>query len=170
MGRNAGRTGTPADGDWQLETFVTDDGLEPIKTFFDDLDDFTFAAIDAALTHVLARRGIDLVRTEWLKPLGGRLHEFRVRHTADEVRQMFGGDQEDAASNVISPPTRVLLRVFVHFYGDRVVLLLGGYDKGADPSGRRQEREIARARTLLTAWEEQQKRQKKAARRGGSRT
>jgi DNA-binding XRE family transcriptional regulator len=36
----------------------------------------------------------------------------------------------------------VLLRVVVHFYGDKVVLLLGGYDKGADPKSRRQEREI----------------------------
>jgi hypothetical protein len=42
--------------------------------------------------------------------------------------------------------------VFCHAYGDRVILLLGGYDKGRDPSSRRQEREIALARSRLTDW------------------
>ena len=44
---------------------------------------------------------------------------------------------------------RILLRVFCHAYGDRIVLLLGGYDKGADPSRRKQRLEIARARARL---------------------
>ena len=34
----------------------------------------------------------------------------------------------------------------------RLILLLGGYDKGRDPSPRRQEREIALARSRLTDW------------------
>jgi hypothetical protein len=55
-------------------------------------------------------------------------------------------------------PARVLLRVFVHFYGDRVILLLGGYDKRRDPSGRRQQREIKEARRLLTQFKERQRR------------
>jgi len=41
------------------------------------------------------------------------------------------------------------LRGFCHARGDRVVLLLGGYDKGADPSRRRQQREIETARRRL---------------------
>ena len=44
---------------------------------------------------------------------------------------------------------KVLLRVFVHFYGDRIALLLGGYDKGRYPKKKRRQREIARARRLL---------------------
>jgi len=39
----------------------------------------------------------------------------------------------------------LLLRVFCHAYGDRIVLLLHGYDKGVDPSDKRQAREIAEA-------------------------
>lgn len=58
---------------------------------------------------------------------------------------MFGGT---APSN-LAAQERVLLRVFVHFYGDRVVLLLGGYDKGRHPGAKRQQQEIARARRLL---------------------
>jgi len=60
--------------------------------------------------------------------LGGGLFEFRLR------------DSE------------LLLRVFCHAYGDRIVLLLHGYDKGVDPSDKRQAREIAEARHGLARW------------------
>ena len=52
----------------------------------------------------------------------------------------------------------ILLRVFVHFHGERVILLLSGYDKGDDPSERRQQLEIADARRHLTAWHQQEAR------------
>jgi hypothetical protein len=78
---------------------------------------------------------------------------------------MFGGEDADAVTNALGPPTPVLLRVFVHFHGKRVVLLLSGYDKGDDPSDRRQRREISRARKRLTAWQEQEKRKKAAHRK-----
>jgi len=42
-----------------------------------------------------------------------------------------------------------LLRVFCHATGDRVILLLGGYDKGKDPARRRQDHEIEVARRRL---------------------
>ena len=48
-----------------------------------------------------------------------------------------------------TPRADVLLRVFRHAMGDRVILLLGGYDKGGDPSPRRQAREIEVARRRL---------------------
>jgi hypothetical protein len=51
----------------------------------------------------------------------------------------------------------VLLRAFCHAHGDKVVLLLGGYDKGRDPSAKRQQREIATARKLLRAFQAAQK-------------
>jgi hypothetical protein len=57
--------------------------------------------------------------------------------------------------------------VFVHFHGQRVVLLLCGYDKQDDPSQKRQQREIAAARGCLKAWQEQEKRRK--AKGGGHR-
>jgi len=52
-------------------------------------------------------------------------------------------------------PTDVIV---VHFYGEKVVLLLGGYDKGKDPKEKRQQREIARARKLLAQFKERQRR------------
>ena len=124
---------------------MADDGGVPFVRFVESLSDFKFVALDAAIDRVLARRGLDLVRTEWLKALGGGLHEFRVRHTAREIAQMFGGAGPSSASS----HERVLLRVFVHFYGDRMVLLLGGYDKGRHSGAKKQQQEIARARRSL---------------------
>jgi hypothetical protein len=55
----------------------------------------------------------------------------------------------------------VLLRVFCHAHGHRVILLLAGYDKGADPSRKRQQREIDVARRRLADFQAQER-----ARRG----
>jgi hypothetical protein len=62
---------------------------------------------------------------------------------------------------------KVLLRIFCHAYGARVVLLLNGYDKGADPSGRRQNREIALARQRLTEFKARRAHECKRQRRQG---
>jgi putative component of toxin-antitoxin plasmid stabilization module len=141
---------------WTPEVFEADDGTVPYQRFIEGLSDFAFAALDAAIERVLTVRGIDLARTEWLKPLGEGLHEFRIRHDADEIAAMFGSE----VPRRVGRRERILLRVFVHFYGNRVVLLLGGYDKGADPSEQRQRREIARARKLLTQFKERQRRRR----------
>lgn len=52
---------------------------------------------------------------------------------------------------------KVLLRVFVHFHGRKVVLLLGGYDKGSDPKPKRQHREIETARKYLAEFRQQRR-------------
>jgi hypothetical protein len=139
---------------WTPEPFEADDGSIPLDRFVSKLSAFKVGALDVAIQRVLCVRGLDLVRTEWLKALGEGLHEFRVRHDAEEIARMFG---EDAAPTV-GRREKVLLRVFVHFYGDKVVLLLGGYDKGRDPAERRQQREIAEARKLLGQFKERQRR------------
>lgn len=133
----------------------------PYERFIDGLSDFKFVALDVAVERVLCARGIDLVRTEWLKALGDGLHEFRVRHDADEIARMFGGERP----SVSAPREKVLLRLFVHFHGNKIILLLGGYDKGTDPKERRQQREIAEARKLLTQFNERQRRARR--KRGG---
>jgi hypothetical protein len=151
------------DGHWTPEPFEADHGTVPFERFVGELSEFKFVALDVAIDRVLAVRGIDLVRTEWLKALGSGLHEFRVRHDADEIARMFGGEAPS-----VGGPEKVLLRVFVHFYGERVVLLLGGYDKGDDPKERRQQREIAEARRLLTQFGERQRRLRRDDRKGRS--
>lgn len=79
------------------------------------------------------------------KPLGRGLYEFRIRRSLDTILRSAG--LPDAGGG-----REVLVRVFCAFVGDKVVLLLGGYDKRPDPSARRQQREIARARAELARW------------------
>lgn len=141
---------------WSLEPFEADDGTLLYERFIEELSDFKYVALEVAMERVLAARGLELARTEWLKALGEGLHEFRVRHTAEEIAHMFGGEPPTGSG----APEAVLLRVFVHFYGQKVILLLGGYDKGNDTSERRQQREIREARRLLTQFKERQRRQR----------
>jgi hypothetical protein len=77
---------------WTIEIYQAEDGTVPFESFVDELSDLKALALDTSVERVLSERGIDLVRTEWLKALGAGLHEFRVRHDAAEIARMFGGD------------------------------------------------------------------------------
>jgi hypothetical protein len=91
-----------------------------------DLTDLELAALVSGLEHVLSHRGIDVCRTEWGKQLGEGLFEFHIRHTAAEIEHMFTGASPNRRAG---KHRKVLLRVFCHTYGTKVVLLLNGYDK-----------------------------------------
>ena len=91
-------------------------------------------ALGYALYRLLQRYGVAICDTEFGRQLGGGLFEFRLRlseHTDGE---------------------RAILRVFCHATGDRVILLLGAYDKGRDPTPRRQAGEIRTARRRLAEY------------------
>jgi hypothetical protein len=147
---------------WTPAVYTTLDGTAPYLRFRDSLTDVGRAALDTAIEVVLAARGIDLAGTEWLKALGSGLHEFRIRHTADEAARMFGAE----AIPALRTSERVLQRVFVHFHGQRFILLIGGYDKGNDPNERRQQREIAAARRLLAEFQERERQARRDWRKG----
>jgi hypothetical protein len=44
-----------------------------------------------------------------------------------------------------------------HAHGDKLILLLGAYDKGQDVSKKRQQEEIRTAKARLKMWEQQQR-------------
>ena len=146
---------------FELEFFEDDHGRQPCRAFLLSLESPKRQALEQALLGFLAREGNNVCGTEWGKALGGGLSEFRVRHTEDEVMRLVRPDLVEALSergNAIPPSeAKVLLRVFFHAYGDKVILLIGGYDKGRDPSARRQEREIRHARQLLRQFHQQQR-------------
>src|SRR5438309_116856 len=85
----------------------------------------------------LQEDGVGVCRTRWGKNLGGGLVEFRVSEPSQEGE--------------------VVLRIFFHAFGDRRILILHGYDKGEDPSGSRQQREITEARRRLNDFEARMK-------------
>jgi hypothetical protein len=98
--------------------------------------------------------------------LPGGLAEFRLRHDEREVLARGGVIESD-----LPAPSRekILLRVFFHAHGTRVILLLSGYDKGTRSNPRHQQREIERARALLKQWRAMQAQERRATGRSSGR-
>ncbi len=101
--------------------------------------------------EVLGYEGVGVCDSEFGKPLGDGLYEFRLRHDAEEILA-----RKRRARRVVDrlrgKSERIMLRVFFHPHGDKLILLLGGYDKRRFPSKKRQEKEIAVARQRLGEW------------------
>lgn len=142
----------PAGRRWTIELWQEPGtGATPFERWLRRTDPYVQAVVDATLTHIVEPYGIALLATEWCTALGDGLYEIRVRRSLHAIQTH--GSTERVTTSSRSPNRRsVLLRLFVTFHGQRVVLLLHGYDKGKDPSQRRQRREIARARRCLATW------------------
>jgi putative component of toxin-antitoxin plasmid stabilization module len=134
---------------YELE-FYEENGREPVRDWLDSLTEHKRAAALRALSIILADQGADVAQSEFGKALGGGLYELRIRHSAQEIVDRFRPAL--AARIGPFPDDEVLLRVFFHPHGDHLILLVAAYDKGTDPSDRRQQREIAVARKRLRSW------------------
>jgi len=145
---------------WTVEFYVDADGKQPARDFLAALSFPKRAAAIAAIEAYLVRMGPEVCRSEMGKALGNGLYELRVRHDEKTIRRKAFGTAPDEAST-----GHVLLRIFFAVYGERIVLLLGGYDKGENPAARRQAREIEQARKRLRSFRLRQQRQKAAGRR-----
>lgn len=133
-------------GEFTIEFYEDEHGDQPVLRWLrEELTPVQRRAIGVALREILEPLGIGVCRTAYGKQLGEGLFEFRLRHDAAEVLRSVGKEARPESGG-----ERVLLRVFCHAHGDRLILLLGGYDKGGDPSSKRQQREIATARRRLT--------------------
>lgn len=113
------------------------------EKFFLGLPEYEQAVLDAAITHVLAVRGIDICNGEWGKALGGGLYEFRVRRS---LHAILAEADVPLPEDLTGADREVLLRVLCTFHGNKIVLLYNGYDKRRDPSRKRQDKEIKAAR------------------------
>ena len=137
---------------WNVEFYEDAQGRRPVEKWLDRLSDQKAEAATIAVNQVLAMNGMALASTAWLKPVGSGLYEFRIRHTKTQIQNMY------AAANQVVPSevTSVLLRIFVAFEGDRVILLLGAYDKGKNDSASFQQEQIGIARKRLKDWKRRQ--------------
>ncbi|MFL5871868.1 MAG: hypothetical protein ACJ75T_00130 [Solirubrobacterales bacterium] len=144
---------------WNIRFFSESNGRQPAREWLTSLTPPRRAAAIAAIEHVLTDLGPDVCKTEYGKHLGKGLFEFRIRHDEGVIRSKMekeaGGKKRES----------VLLRIFCHAYGERIVLLLGGYDKGAAPGDRRQQREIETARKRLRSFKLQRARSQTGRRR-----
>jgi hypothetical protein len=144
-------SGVPA---WTLE-FYEEDGREPVLDFLRGLDEVKEQALAAALRNVLAYEGIGVCGSSWGKWVQGApgIFEFRVRHDAATILRERG---LPVPTDLDASHRDILLRVFCHAHGQKVVLLLAAYDKGKEPSAKRQNAEIKRAKQRLARWKGRQ--------------
>ncbi len=139
---------------WKVEYYVTGSGASPVLEWVKKLPEPKRVAWLAFVEFALVVQGKDIEQSGYVKPLGQGLFELRIDHDAAELAQVFGADLS-AYPDLAGPSgAGILLRVFCTFYGDRVVLLLSGLDKGASPKA--QPRAIQAARKLLAEWRTEQ--------------
>lgn len=135
-----------AHGDsWTLVPVELEDGSAPFETFLRKLHPYARAVAMTAVEEILAREGTNICNSEWGAHLKKGLYEFRVRRTLNTICRETGV----APPEGLAPDEPVLLRIFFGTEAGKVLLLTGGYDKGRDPSRKRQQREIDRARRVL---------------------
>jgi putative component of toxin-antitoxin plasmid stabilization module len=142
---------------------VTASGSSPVLEWVSRLPEPKRAAWLAFVDFALVPMGKDIAHSGYVKPLGQGLFELRVDHNPAELAQVFGADPSARPELTELTAEGILLRVFCTFYGDKVVLLLSGLDKGADPKA--QPRAIRAARKLLADWQAEQAAAKRTTRR-----
>lgn len=134
---------------WSIEVFQDANGKCPFASWVrNNLSEAEVTALDTAIQKILIPNGNTLSSSKWLTPLGRGLYEFRISHTSTEIKGFY--KQKGLVPH--KSPEKILLRVFVHFYGKKVILILGGYSKGAHSEKRYQQQQINYARKLLKEW------------------
>ena len=141
---------------YQLDFFEEDDGDNPCLRWIKELTPAKRKAIGVAMEQVLQGQGVSVCEEKaWGKQLGAGVFEFRLMR-----KRQYEAKQK---SRKVKKVEQISLRVFCHAYGDHRILLLHGYDKGEDPKGRRQQREIEVARKRLRKWRSRQRAKKRRA-------
>lgn len=127
---------------YELEFYEDARGDQPVRRWLkEELSPAKRRALGHAMDEILQDLGIAVCGTEFGKQLGGGLFEFRLRRDLREITPVSGAEAG-----------KILLRVFCHAHGDKLILLVGGYDKGEHPSPRRQSEEIELAHARLRDW------------------
>ncbi len=138
-----------------LEFYRTEDGREPAREFLRSLPDAKRWAMGVAIFERLEQLGMGVCGTEFGENLREGLCEFRVDNSAEEVLRKSGKTPKARAGG--EEQAKILIRLFFHAHGDKIVLLLSGYDKAEQPSKPHQNAEIAQARALLKDWKKRSK-------------
>jgi len=132
----------------ELEFYEDEYGDSPVLRWLrEELTPTKRRALGHAMNEVLQDLGVEVCGTEFGKQLGGGLFEFRLRRDIREIAPVGAAEAG-----------KILLRVFCHAHGNRLILLVGAYDKGENPSSRIQNAEIEVARARLRDWRRRQPR------------
>lgn len=130
---------------WHIELLRLPHGQIPYLTFRNSLNPYEVELLDLCIEQILARAGINVCETNWGKALGAGLYEFRIHRSLNALANHLGIELPGEFKKDQSK----LLRVFFTVEGQKIILLISGYDKGKNPSRRKQQKMIEKARSLL---------------------
>jgi hypothetical protein len=147
---------------YEIEFFVDDAGNEPALTFMRSLPGMKKRAIGVAINEVLQYLGPHVAEGNFGRNLGGGLYEFRLDQDAEQILRRSGKKPRPERGE-----GKILLRLFFHPYGNKLLLLLCGYDKGERPSKAHQQRQIDEARGMLSRWKAREEAKTATPRRPG---
>jgi len=140
---------------WEIEFYEDDSGNKPVLRWIkEDLTPTKRRALGTAMRRMLQVQGPGVSRSGWGRHVAPGIFEFRLRMNGKEIinleAEIHGITEREARERFqLNASEDVLLRVFCTARGQKIVLLLHGYDKGRDPSKRRQQAEIAEAQSRL---------------------
>lgn len=141
---------------YKIEWYQTVTGDAPVHRWLtQELSEEACELLGAALLEILQADGPDVCETRFGRQLGDGVFEFRLdgdpQPWIDEARIRRGKLPKGPGKK----GTKVQYRIFCHAHGDKMILLLGAYDKGQDVSKKRQGEEIAIAKARLRDWKRQ---------------
>jgi hypothetical protein len=140
---------------YTLEWYEDEDGNKPVLRWLrEELTPQKRRAMGTAMNEILQHLGPEVVQGNFGDTLGGGLFEFRLDQ---DVRQILARKQKKPRKKDLKESGKILLRVFCHAHGQRIILLLGGYDKGRHTSHAYQQQQIAIARGRLADWRARQR-------------
>ena len=151
---------------YQIEWYREGDDAPVYRWLTEELSEQACALVGAAILEILQADGPNVCETRFGRQLGKGIFEFRLdgdpQPWIDEARKRRGKNPK----NREPPEGAVQYRIFCHAHGNKIILLLGAYDKGEDPSKRRQADEIQTARKRLRTWQQEEKARSSEATRG----
>lgn len=142
---------------YRIEFYLDARGDSPVLRWLQELPDAERYALGSAMDGLLQETGplLCVLRPQYASALGGGLYEFRFQDLTEDLLRQLGKKPRRAMLKV---QKKVLFRVFFHPCGDKVILLLGGYDKAKHSSPSFQNAQIQLARKRMVDWQARQRR------------
>jgi len=148
---------------YKLDWYLTADGDAPVHRWLtEELSEEACELIGAAMLEILQEEGPNVCGTRFGRQLGGGVFEFRLDGDPQAWIDQGRAKRGKLPRRRSAKGWGIQYRVFCHAHGDRIILLLGAYDKGEDVSSKRQQQEIALAKKRLRDWTERSRTRGKA--------
>ena len=145
------------ESEYQIDWYRDGNDAPVYRWLTEELSELACELVGAAIREILQAEGPNVCETRFGRQLGKGLFEFRLdgdpQPWIDEARKRRGKKPRQLEE----PDGEVLYRIFCHAHGDKIILLLGAYDKGQDTSKKRQTAEIETARKRLRKWQEEER-------------